>query len=92
MAPNTGLRPLMTLNDHQMAAGKRLKNYDEQLMLIIPVVGRYDTHMYYDRWIATKLSWTAPSWAMLDSPKKGNHSQLLDFWAQSKTISNIFKS
>ncbi|MCI90902.1 hypothetical protein A2U01_0112196, partial [Trifolium medium] len=29
------------INGHQVAAGKRLKSFDEQLMLIIPVVGRY---------------------------------------------------
>jgi hypothetical protein len=27
----------MAINVHQVTAGKRLKNYDEQLMLIIPV-------------------------------------------------------
>ncbi|MCI58837.1 hypothetical protein A2U01_0080092, partial [Trifolium medium] len=29
------------INGHQVAAGKRLKRHDKQLMLIIPVVGRY---------------------------------------------------
>ncbi|MCI97048.1 hypothetical protein A2U01_0118348, partial [Trifolium medium] len=31
------------INGHQVAAGKRLKSHDEQLMLIIPVVGLYST-------------------------------------------------
>jgi hypothetical protein len=33
----------MTLNVHLVSVEKRLKNHDEQLMLIIPVVGHYDT-------------------------------------------------
>jgi hypothetical protein len=28
---------MMALNGHQLAAGKRLKSYEEQLRLIIPV-------------------------------------------------------
>jgi hypothetical protein len=39
----------MAINAHQVAAGKRLKSHDEPLMLIIPVVGRYNTQGYYDR-------------------------------------------
>jgi hypothetical protein len=35
-------RSLMIINAHQVIAGKRLKSHDEQLMLIIPVVGRYN--------------------------------------------------
>ncbi|MCI26551.1 hypothetical protein A2U01_0047747, partial [Trifolium medium] len=30
------------INGHKVAAGKRLKSHDEWLMLIIPVVGRYN--------------------------------------------------
>jgi hypothetical protein len=37
----------MALNVHQVAAGKRLESHDEQLMLIIPVVGRYNMQRYY---------------------------------------------
>ncbi|MCI50942.1 hypothetical protein A2U01_0072186, partial [Trifolium medium] len=37
------------INGHQVAAGKRLKSYDEQLMLIISVVGRYSMWRYCDR-------------------------------------------
>jgi hypothetical protein len=33
----------MALNDHQVAAKKRLKSHDEQLMLIISVAFRYNT-------------------------------------------------
>ncbi|MCI29405.1 hypothetical protein A2U01_0050614, partial [Trifolium medium] len=39
--PSAGPRPLDGINGHQVAVGKRLRNHDEQLMLIIPVVGRY---------------------------------------------------
>ncbi|MCI23041.1 hypothetical protein A2U01_0044219, partial [Trifolium medium] len=34
---------------HQVAAEKWLECHDEQLMLIIPVVGRYNMQGYYDR-------------------------------------------
>ncbi|MCI63866.1 hypothetical protein A2U01_0085123, partial [Trifolium medium] len=37
------------INGHQVAAGKRLRSHDEQLMLIIPMVGRYNTQRYCDR-------------------------------------------
>ncbi|PNY01471.1 hypothetical protein L195_g024768 [Trifolium pratense] len=30
------------INDHQVAARKRLESHDEQLMFIIPVIGRYN--------------------------------------------------
>ncbi|MCI56334.1 hypothetical protein A2U01_0077585, partial [Trifolium medium] len=36
------------INGHQVAAGKRLRSHDEHLMLIIPVVGRYNMHGYCD--------------------------------------------
>jgi hypothetical protein len=39
----------MAINAHQVAAGKRLKSHDEPLMLIIPVVGRYNMQGYCDR-------------------------------------------
>ncbi|MCI37448.1 hypothetical protein A2U01_0058672 [Trifolium medium] len=39
---NAGPRPLM-------AARKQLESHDDQLMLIIPVVGRYNTQGYCDR-------------------------------------------
>ncbi|MCI37910.1 hypothetical protein A2U01_0059137, partial [Trifolium medium] len=47
--PSAGPRPLMAINGHQVAAGKRLGSHGEQLMLIIPVVGRYNTQVYCDR-------------------------------------------
>ncbi|PNY11533.1 hypothetical protein L195_g008141, partial [Trifolium pratense] len=37
IAPSAGPRPLMAFNGHQVAAGKQLESYNEQLMLIIPV-------------------------------------------------------
>jgi hypothetical protein len=43
----------MAINVHQVTAEKRLKSHDEQLMLIIPVVGRYDTRWYRGRWLRT---------------------------------------
>jgi hypothetical protein len=39
----------MTINAHQVAAGKRLKSHGESLMLIILVVGRYNMQGYCDR-------------------------------------------
>jgi hypothetical protein len=39
----------MALNDHQVVAGKRLESHDEQLMFIIPLIGRYNTQRYCDR-------------------------------------------
>ncbi|MCI75203.1 hypothetical protein A2U01_0096471, partial [Trifolium medium] len=36
------------INGHQVAAGKLLKSHDEQLMLINPVVGRYNMLKYSD--------------------------------------------
>ncbi|MCI37234.1 hypothetical protein A2U01_0058458, partial [Trifolium medium] len=36
------------INGHQVADGKRLKSHDEQLMLIILVVGRYSMWRYCD--------------------------------------------
>ncbi|MCI55399.1 hypothetical protein A2U01_0076649, partial [Trifolium medium] len=36
------------INGHQLAAEKRLKSHDEQLMLIISVVGRYSMQRYCD--------------------------------------------
>jgi hypothetical protein len=40
---------LMAINVHQGTARKRLKSHDEQLMLIILMVGRYNMQRYYDR-------------------------------------------
>jgi hypothetical protein len=48
-SPQRWANALDGINGHQMAAGKRLKNHDEQLMLIIPVVGRYNMRKYCDR-------------------------------------------
>jgi hypothetical protein len=39
----------MAINAHQVTAGKRLRSHDEQLMLIISVVGRYNMQGYCDR-------------------------------------------
>jgi hypothetical protein len=60
----------MAINAHQVTAGKRLESHDEQLMLIIPVVGRYDTRWCRVCWLRTKPSWTVAHWALLDSLKK----------------------
>jgi hypothetical protein len=48
IAPSAEPRSLMAINDHQVTAGKRLKSHDEQLMFIIPVVGRYNMQEYCD--------------------------------------------
>jgi hypothetical protein len=64
--PSAKLRLLMALNVHQVTAGKRLKSHNEQLMFIIPVIGRYNIHRYCDRWMRTKPSWVAPHWTLLD--------------------------
>jgi hypothetical protein len=48
-SPQCWANALDGINDHQMAAGKQLKNHDEQLMLIIPVVDRYNMRKYCDR-------------------------------------------
>jgi hypothetical protein len=41
----------MAINVHQVTSEKRLESHDEQLMLIIPVVGRYITRRCCDRWV-----------------------------------------
>ncbi|MCI58800.1 hypothetical protein A2U01_0080055, partial [Trifolium medium] len=48
-SPQCWAKTLDGINGHQVAAGKRLKCHDEQLMFIIPVVGRYNTQRYCDR-------------------------------------------
>jgi hypothetical protein len=68
----------MAINAHQVTAEKRLESHDEQLMLIIPVVGRYNTCGYCDRWLRTKPTWTALHWALLDGPEE-DIPQLLGF-------------
>jgi hypothetical protein len=40
---------LMAINVLQVIAGKRMKSHDDQLMLNIPVVGRYNMQRYCDR-------------------------------------------
>jgi hypothetical protein len=60
----------MAVNVHQVATEKRLKSHDEPLMLIIPVVGRYNMHRYCDRWLRMDSSWVVPHWALLDGPKE----------------------
>jgi hypothetical protein len=41
----------MAINVHQVTSEKRLESHDEQLMLIIPVVGRYITRRCCDCWV-----------------------------------------
>jgi hypothetical protein len=48
IAHSAGPRSLMTINVHQVTAGKRLRSHNEQLMLIIPVVGLYNMQGYCD--------------------------------------------
>jgi hypothetical protein len=50
IALSAGPKQLRPINAPQVSAGKRLNNHDEHLMLIIPVVGRYNMHEYFDRW------------------------------------------
>jgi hypothetical protein len=38
----------MAFNGHQVIVGKRMKNHNEQLMLIIPVVGHHNAQGYCD--------------------------------------------
>ncbi|MCI10463.1 hypothetical protein A2U01_0031556 [Trifolium medium] len=47
--PERWAKALDGINGHQVAAEKRLKSHDEQLMLIIPVVERYSMWRYCDR-------------------------------------------
>jgi hypothetical protein len=60
IAPNAGPISLMAINAHQVTAEKRLESHDEQLILIILVVGCYNMHRYCDRWLRRKPTWTAP--------------------------------
>ncbi|PNY00383.1 hypothetical protein L195_g023663 [Trifolium pratense] len=46
---NARAKTLDDINDHKVAAEKRLESHDEQLMLIILVVSRYNTQVYCDR-------------------------------------------
>ncbi|PNX67317.1 hypothetical protein L195_g063460, partial [Trifolium pratense] len=42
--PQRWAKTLDDINGHQVAAGKRLGSHDEQLMLIIPVIGQSVEH------------------------------------------------
>ncbi|KAK2415853.1 hypothetical protein QL285_038301 [Trifolium repens] len=77
-SPSVGPKSLMTINAHQVAVEKRLERHDEQLMLVISVVGRYNTYGYCDCWLRTKPSWVALHWALLDGPEE-DIPQLLGF-------------
>ncbi|MCI85123.1 hypothetical protein A2U01_0106402, partial [Trifolium medium] len=48
-SPQRWAKALDGINGLQVAAEKRLKSHDEQLMLITPVVGRYGMRRYHDR-------------------------------------------
>jgi hypothetical protein len=65
----------MAINAHQVTAEKWLESHDEQLILIIPVVGCYNMHRYCDRWLRRKPTWTAPYWVLLNGPEE-NFPQL----------------
>jgi hypothetical protein len=41
-----------------------------QLMFIILMIDRYDTHRYCGRWAMTKSLWAAPQWALLNGPEE----------------------
>jgi hypothetical protein len=68
----------MTINAHQMTVGKRLEIHDEQVMLFILVVDRYNMYGYCDRWLRTKPSWAAHRRTLLDGPEE-NIPRLLGF-------------
>jgi hypothetical protein len=68
----------MEINAHQMTVGKRLEIHDEQVMLVILVVDRYNMYGYCDRWLRTKLLWVVAHWALLDGPEE-ELPQLLGF-------------